>query len=224
MELFVHDSPADVAARTASLIAESIADKSGPFSLGLAGGSSPKPTYDRLREIDVAWPGVHAWLGDERWVPHDSDRSNGRMASDSLFSHVPASLVRPDYGDDPEAAASAYEQELGEIEAMAGRHDIVILGLGDDGHTASLFPGSAALAESDRKYVANRIPETGEIRLTATYPLLHDAARVIFIVTGRSKAEALEASLAGETPAGKVGQGRATVEWHVDRDAASLLS
>jgi 6-phosphogluconolactonase len=96
--------------------------------------------------------------------------------------------------------------------------------MGGDGHTASLFPGSTALDEETRWYVGNVIPETGEARLTATFPLLWTARRLMVITAGESKAEALRDSFAGTTPAGRIGEGDAEVEWHVDTAAASLLS
>jgi 6-phosphogluconolactonase len=96
--------------------------------------------------------------------------------------------------------------------------------MGEDGHTASLFPDSPALAEDGRWFVANRIPETGEPRLTTTYPLLWAATRLLVMTTGERKAPALKESFDGTTPAGRIGEGDAEVEWHVDRAAASLLS
>lgn len=226
MELFVHDGPDDVAARVAGAVASRIAEKKGRFSLALAGATTPQPAYRRLRDADVEWERVTAWLGDERWVAPDSERSNGKMVMDILLADVPATFLRPAWGPDVDPAESAaeYEAELDALEVGAGRHDLILLGLGDDGHTASLFPGSSALEEAGRRYVANRIPESGEMRLTATYPLLNRAERVLFMVVGRSKAEALWSSLQGETPAGRVEPGDGVVEWHVDRAAASLLS
>jgi 6-phosphogluconolactonase len=96
--------------------------------------------------------------------------------------------------------------------------------MGTDGHTASLFPGTAALGESDRWIVANEVPQHDETRITATYPLLWAASHIMFLVVGSDKAEALRDSFAGNTPAGRVGEGDGEVEWHVDAKAASLLS
>lgn len=226
MELLVHDGPGEVASTVAGIVAAQIEAKAGPFSLSLAGASTPQPAYGLLREAEVSWEEVTAWLGDERWVAPDSDRSNGRMVTDILFAHVPARLIRPEWGPDldPHDSAARYEAELDALESESNGHDLVLLGLGDDGHTASLFPGSSALAETERRYVATQIPETGEPRITATYPLLRRARLVLFMVVGQSKAAALRSSLAGDTPAGRVELDDGVIEWHVDRAAASLLS
>ncbi len=227
MELVVHDSPASVASAVSSLVSQELNQKATApiFSLGLAGGSTPESTYKELATTSTDWQNVTAWLADERWVPHDSPRSNGQMAAQSLFDHVPANLVRPEFSGEmePEQSAAGYGRFLRDLH-LGSPPDLILLGLGDDGHTASLFPGSKALDETEHRYVSNVIPETGEIRLTATYPLLNTARRILFLVVGEAKATALEASLAGDTPAGKVGGNETKVEWHVDRQAASLLS
>lgn len=229
MELFVHDSPAAVASAVSSLVSQLINEKAATgettFSLGLAGGSTPEATYRDLALTQTEWRNVTAWLADERWVPQDSPRSNGLMAAQALFDHVPGNLVRPEYSDEmgPEESAAGYGRFLRDLH-LEIPPDLVLLGLGDDGHTASLFPGSKALDETHHRYVSNVIPETGEIRLTATYPLLNTARRIYFLVVGEAKAAALEASLEGATPAGRVGGSETKVEWHVDRHAASQLS
>lgn len=224
MEVVIHEDPQAVAEATAAAVVEAIDAKDGRFSLGLAGGSSPEQTYRVLRSQHCDWSKVTGWLGDERWVPHDSDRSNGRMAAEALFDHVEAALVRPEYDASisPEESATRYGRFLRELHD-AQRPDLILLGLGSDGHTASLFPGSTALVEDHHWYVANRIPETGEERLTATYPLLDLAERVIFVVVGESKAEAVRQSHKGVTPAGRLADSEGQVVWHLDRAAASLL-
>jgi 6-phosphogluconolactonase len=223
MELVVHDTAQEASAALADTIARAISAKHGRFSFGLAGGSTPARTYRRLRDSGVDWSKVDAWLSDERWVPIDSDRCNGRMVAGLLFDHIPAELHQPEWSEtiSPGDSASSYERLLDSIHGDSP--DLVFLGMGDDGHTASLFPGSAALQETERRFVENTIPETGEIRLTVTYPLLHHATEVVFLVVGEDKAEALASSLEGSTPAGRVNEGSARVEWHVDRLAASLL-
>lgn len=225
MELVVSETPEEVAVRAAARVAELISTGDGRFSLGLAGGSTPVATYEAMRGLPTPWDRVDAWLSDERWVPADDERSNGRMAAETLMDHVPARYERPHWGDVIDAADSAarYDTMLRSIH-RGHRPDAVLLGLGADGHTASLFPGSGALDEDERWYVANEIPETGETRLTVTYPLLWSARRLIVITAGESKARALKDSLAGTTPAGRIGAGDAEVEWHVDQAAASLLS
>lgn len=221
----MYDTAEAVAVGAARRIAELAAASEDRFSLGLAGGSTPVATYDHLRTHDLDWRSLDIWLSDERWVPHDDERSNGRMAIETLITHVDARFERPRWSELMEAGDSAayYEATLRSLHED-GHPDLVLLGMGGDGHTASLFPGSAALDEGSRWYVGNVIPETGEARLTATYPLLWSSRRLIVITAGESKAEALRDSFAGITPAGRIGEGDAEVEWHVDTAAASLLS
>jgi 6-phosphogluconolactonase len=225
MELFVHETPEEVAQAVSATVSESINSADKRYSLGLAGGSTPELTYKELLGTATDWTKVTAWLADERWVPLDADQSNGLMAARTLFDHVPAQLVRPDWDTDltPEESAARYGRFLKDLHAESGP-DMVLLGMGADGHTASLFPRSVALDEARHRYVANTIPETGEVRLTATYRLLRTAERIVFMVAGQAKAKALKASLAGESPAGKVDGTNTKVEWHVDRAAASLVS
>ena len=225
MELVVHDTAEGTYLGAAGRIAELIGDAEDRFSLGLAGGSTPQATYESLRGRATGWDKVDAWMSDERWVPPDDPRSNGRMAGEALMDHVPARFVRPRWSEfmTPADSAAHYEATLRSIHG--GRHpDLILLGMGEDGHTASLFPGSEALEENLRWFVANRIPQTGEARLTATYPLLWSSTRLLVMVTGEHKATALRDSLDGVTPAGRIGEGKAEVEWHVDSSAASLVS
>lgn len=225
MELLVHDTPETVAATAALRIANLISQADGEFSIGLAGGSTPEATYRALVELDVAWDSVKTWLSDERWVPHDHQRSNGRMATEALIHKINGSLLRPRWGDllEPRDSAADYESSLRSIHR--DRHpDLVLLGMGDDGHTASLFPHTAALDERERWFVANDVPQLREERLTATFPLLWQTANIIVLVVGSKKAKALKESFAGTTPAGRLGEGEAEVEWFVDEAAASLLS
>ncbi|MDH3464009.1 MAG: 6-phosphogluconolactonase, partial [Acidimicrobiia bacterium] len=204
--MLVHPSGKAVADAAASLIADEVEAATGRFSLGLAGGSTPEQTYRALSVLNPDWSNVDAWLSDERWVGPTSDRSNGTQADRLLIGATNATFHRPQWGPDvdPEDSAAQYGRLLRHLHSDKHGPDLVMLGLGADGHTASLFPGSAALAESNHWFVANRIPESGEIRLTATYPLLATASTILFLVVGEAKAEALEASLAGKTPAGRV--------------------
>lgn len=226
MELVIYDTAEQAAAGAAQRIADLIADASDTFTLGLAGGSTPAASYETLRSRSVGWERVEAWLSDERWVPHDHDRSNGRMAAETLMDHVEARFHRPRWSADLEPAGSAaqYEELLRSLHATKPP-DLILLGMGEDAHTASLFPGSEALEEDSRWFVSNTIPETGEHRLTSTYPLLWSARRLMVITAGETKAPALRDAFEGnETPIGKIGEGDAEVEWHVDRPAVSLLS
>ena len=224
MDVVIHKDAATLSRAAAQRIAEIVASAHGSrFSLGLAGGSTPAVTYQTLRQHPTNWSNVDAWLSDERWVPHHHDRSNGRQAAEALLDHVHATFHRPVWNEhDPAKSAAAYEEQIRSIHP--GRQpDLVLLGLGDDGHTASLFPATEALDERERWIVANEIPQHNETRITVTYPLLWATKAVIFLVAGETKAEALSDSLAGKTPAGQVGEGDAQIEWHVDIAAASLL-
>lgn len=224
MDLVVYETPEETSSGVAERIAEEIAEAGGRFTLGLAGGSTPRATYEALRARAVEWNDVDAWLSDERWVPPDDERSNGAMAAEALMDHVPARFHRPRWSHEMEAEDSAAHYEAAIRSIHTDRPDLILLGMGADGHTASLFPHSTALDETRRWVVANEIPETGEQRLTATYPLLWRARRLLVIATGQAKAEALRDSFSGETPAGRIAEGEAEVEWHVDRAAASLVS
>ena len=226
MKLVVHDDAGKAYDAAAMRIAELLDHAKVGFTLGLAGGGAAASLYEALQGRAMAWERVDAWMSDERWVPHDHERSNGRMAVDKLLGRVPARLHRPPFGEsmDPAESASQYEETLRSI--FEGRRpDLVLLGMGEDGHTASLFPGSKAVSEDERWFVSNVIPETGEPRLTSTYPLLWHARRLMMITTGEAKAPALRDTFdRSNTPASRIGEGEAEVEWHVDRAAASLLS
>jgi 6-phosphogluconolactonase len=163
-------------------------------SVALAGGRTPKPIYGRLNELDLPWDQIQWLLGDERWVPPTSDQSNEFMVRDTL------GVNRPEFDrtfwswhldKDPHKAALAYEKRITDV--LGGRPvlDLVLLGLGDDGHTASLFPGSAVLQEKRKFCVAEEMGDKG-IRLTLTYPILNAAREVWFIVEGRKKTEMVQ--------------------------------
>jgi len=225
MELIVHDSPGAVAEAASARIADLISTSKTRFSLGLAGGSTPEATYKALRGRAAGWAQVDAWLSDERWVPPDHERSNGRLAAEAILDHVDANFLRPTLSESmmPEDTAAYYEAELRSIH-MDRPPDLVMLGLGEDGHTASLFPDTQAIAERQRWFVANHVPQLGEDRLTATFPLLWSARLLMVVVVGANKAVALKSSFEKKTPAGRLDEGNAEVEWYVDRDAASLLA
>lgn len=187
-------------------------------------------TYRRLRSMAIDWSRVDAWVSDERWVPLDHPDCNGNQAADELMDHVGAHFVRPQWAPWLTAAESArqYEREL-ETLIASGRPDLILLGMGSDGHTASLFPGTRALdAPPDRWYVANYVPRLNAERLTATYSLLHSAHRILFLVCGEGKTETLRRVLEpgnGERPlpAARVMDGDSEVIWLVDEAAASAL-
>ena len=201
-------------------------------TVAMAGGSTPIAAYRRLAVMDVPWERVRAWVGDERYVPPDHPDSNGSMIGRELLDGTDAHFLRIPWreGRSPTRAAALYEEQL--LDGMAHdpggpRPDLVLVGIGSDGHTLSLFPGSPALAVTDRWYVANKVEAVGSWRLTATYPLVHRARQIYALVSGGSKAPALAEILQPTGPAALPARllmaGEAPVTWLVDEAAASLL-
>ena len=223
------DILADLAATAiARTLRAATAEHDGPVSLFLSGGSTPRVTYTRLVDQDVDWERVHVFLGDERWVDTEHADSNARMAREAFVEDIEATFhVLPTHFESPHEAADHYEQALAELFGSEQfRADLVILGLGTDGHTASLFPGTEALDETDRLFVANWVPDKEMWRLSATFRLLHHASEVLFLVTGQTKAEVVAQILEGGVayPARTVMEGAADVTWYLDRAAAAHLS
>jgi 6-phosphogluconolactonase len=239
--VFVLETPEQVAEAAAERFVDySIASirEHGSFAVALAGGSTPRYAYELLAKAEykdcVDWSRVNLFFGDERLVPPASPESNYRMVNDALISRVPipADNVHRIIGETaPYESAKEYEALLKKFFGTVNwpRLDLVWLGMGDDGHTASLFPGSDALKENTRWVVPTRHPHTGQDRITLTLPVLNHAARVIFTVTGREKAATLARVLRGdstdeELPARKIGPVNGTLEWLVDQSAASQLT
>lgn len=188
-----------------------------PTSLALSGGSTARECYELLATADVGWNGVDVFFGDERWVPVDDPESNEGMARLALLDRVHPrnvfSMRRA--GDTIEEAADVYDRLVRD----QGPLDLVHLGLGHDGHTASLFPGSPALDERERLVVATGDDLHPHPRLTLTFPGLDHTRLVVFTVTGEEKREALRRIKAGDDlPAARVSAAR--VVWLVD-DAAN---
>ncbi len=232
MRVRVLDGPDDIADIAAATISHLLKESGSHATLGLAGGSTPRTTYTRLLQEDVDWDAVHAWVADERWVAPDHADNNLRMARDTLLDRVPAHVYPvpwvPD--GDPDEAAAAYEQTLLTVLPKAGGRphpDVVLLGIGEDGHTASLFPGTGALDVQDRWFVANWVPAKESWRLTATLPLLHAARDIVFLASGSAKAAPLARILIGDhdpaLPARRVMEGAARITWLIDRAAAAEL-
>ncbi len=222
MRIDVHATPEDLAEAAADHLAELLAV--APVTFGLAGGSTPAPTYQALSRRSLDWSRVTCWLPDERWVPPDDPASNALMARRQLIDHVPAQLIAPDTTlADPGESAAAYQRLL-ESEFDDGP-DVVLLGIGDDGHTASLFPGTEALEYKDAGYVANWVDRFGTWRLTATAPLLHHSDHLLFLVVGAAKAVTIRRILVDEEqlPARVVAEAASDVTWLLDAEAAALL-
>ncbi len=211
--------------------------ESDRFTSALSGGSTPRDLYhllagDPYRE-SLPWHAIHFFWGDERHVPPDHPESNFRMAREAMLDavSVPPENIHRIVAEEPDAerAALRYEAELRAFFALAPgdwpRFDLVLLGLGKDGHTASLFPGSAAVHERERLVVAPWVEAQKSSRITLTPPALSHARRALFLVSGGEKAAALRAVLEGERqpdlyPAQVVEGNRL---WMVDRAAAGLL-
>jgi 6-phosphogluconolactonase len=203
------------------------------FSLVLSGGSTPQALYRQLANFpyatEIDWTRLHVFWGDERCVPPNHPQSNYRMAYQALLDHVPVPrehIHRMRGEQPPEEAAKAYAQELAQFfSERQPQFDLVLLGIGADGHTASLFPHSAALKEDQRWVVANYAPSQASWRITLTIPALNAARQVAFLVSGADKANTLQRVLEGpyqpdELPA----QFIQPAVWMVDAAAASLLS
>jgi 6-phosphogluconolactonase len=210
-----------------------------PFTLALSGGSTPLALYRLLAGPAgerLPWPAVHVFWGDERAVPPGHPDSNYRAARETLLDHVPlppANVHRvPTEGGDPARAAAAYAAELRRFFGLARggwpRFELVLLGLGADGHTASLFPGSAVLGERRRLVAAPWVEGLGAFRVTLTPPVFNHARAVAFLVSGAAKAASLVRALAAEgsaeeTPARLIRPRAGELLWLVDRAAARRL-
>ncbi len=208
------------------------------FSLFLSGGSTPKALYQYLAsdpvKSQIDWRGVELYFGDERCVPPDSELSNYRMALQTLISKVPIppdNVYRMKGELDPQEAARAYGQMLQENFFDEGP-DMLLLGMGDDGHTASLFPHTPALNETKHRCVANHvpydyIPKGTEWRITLTYPFINRSREVAILVTGASKAKRIEEVLMGDEdiqrlPIQGVKPDLGQVTWYMDIAAAGM--
>lgn len=198
------------------------------FSLVLTGGGTPRRMYERLAaQPDIPWARVDLFWGDERFVPLDHPDSNCLMARQTLIgpAGIPAGNVRPVPTNraSPEAAAEAYEDILRTYFAgqPAPRFDLLLLGMGEDGHVASLFPGAPGLQEAGRWVIAvNDSPKPPPRRITLTLPAINSARRILFLVAGEKKAAALaEVFRGGGLPAGRVRPASGAVTWWADRGA-----
>jgi 6-phosphogluconolactonase len=209
----------------------------GRFTVALSGGSTPKSLYALLATIpNLPWDKTYFFFGDERHVPPDNPESNYRMANEALLSNIPVSAgnVFRVTAENPDAseAAAAYEQTLKEFfKPPAGsfpRFDLILLGMGPDGHTASLFPGGKAMHEKSRWVVSDWVDKFKTDRITLTLPILNNAAAVMFLVSGGDKAgvlkEVLEGKQPGELyPSKLVRPSNGKLTWMVDQPAAAQL-
>ena len=240
-QIRILDNSADLfqaaAVEFAAMASEAVRSK-GTFSVALSGGSTPKGLYALLADDavpSIPWGRICFFWGDERHLPPDHPESNYGMAYEAMLSKLPVRLqnvfrfhaeVR-----DADAVAAAYEQDLKTFfnlrPGKLPRFDLVLLGLGPDGHTASLFPSTAALREKDRLVVANWVDKFKAYRFTLTLPVLNQSACVMFLVSGQEKSEILREVLenpSADLPAQKVRPADGRLLWLVDRAAANGLS
>jgi len=233
----------DMLSQQAALLIVRLASESvvthGRFTIALSGGSTPRKSYNLLAgepyRSQIDWALVEVFLGDERCVPADDAESNFRMAHETLLSKVPIAEKQihrmPADQPDRQAAAQDYVIEMQRVFGTAGipSFDLIQLGMGPEGHTASLFPHSAALREQERLVVPVTTPKPPPDRLTFTPPLLNAAQHVLFLVTGSDKAQAVHQVIEGEYnpdeyPAQIVRPTHGEVIWMLDTAAASKLS
>jgi 6-phosphogluconolactonase len=240
------DAPALAAACAERFVeaAEHAISDHARFVVALSGGSTPRATFELLAREPLAsrvnWSRVHVVWGDERCVPPTSAESNYRMAREALLDHVPIppeNVHRMHGEDDPERAAASYEATLRTLfrtpssspSSEPGKNiDLALLGLGDNGHTASIFPGSAIVDERARWVVSEYVPAASMWRITMTAPLLNASAEILFLVSGGAKASVLEQVLEGprkphELPAQLIAPTHGRIQWLVDSAAAAEL-
>ncbi len=219
IEIVVAENPAQVVAERLAAAA-----RSGGHVV-LTGGSTPRVAYELAAKLVPDWSRVELWWGDERCVPADDERSNYRMAKEALLDHVTTGAVHRMRGElGREAGAAQYDEELGRLE----RFDLLLLGLGPDGHIASLFPAQPTLDVTDRRVIGAEAKHEPYVdRITLTLPMLRGAREVLFLVSGADKADACKRAFGGEpshaTPGSLVRAVDGTTTAVLDAAAASLL-
>ena len=196
------------------------------FRIALSGGNTPRSVYAEMARRDLPWEKFLFSFGDERCVPPENDESNFRMADEALFrpASVPDSSILRMRGEiEPLLAAKEYEAQLDLLAAGRGEkiyeHDLILLGLGDDGHTASLFPGTGALSETERRVVANYVPKLSSWRLTFTFPFIFAARAVCFLIGANKDPNLIERIFSGDPalPAARVDQNAKSVTWIMEQ-------
>lgn len=228
----------EAARRFVSLAEAEIAER-GRFTVSLSGGSTPRALFQLLTQpphvTSIDWDRVHVFWGDERTVPPDDPQSNYRMAREALLDHVPippTQVHRILAENEPADAARRYAETLAEVfELEPGEvpeFGLMLLGIGADGHTASLFPGTRALDETERLVVENVVPQLDTVRITLTVPVLTQARHTIVLAAGPDKAEAIQRAIEGpydpmQTPAQFVRKSVGEVIWLLDEAAAAKL-
>jgi len=203
-------------------------DERHQFRIALSGGNTPRSVYAEMAKRDLPWKKFLFTFGDERCVPPENDESNFRMANEALFrpASVPDSSILRMRGEiEPVLAAKEYEAQLDVLAVKRGEiiyeHDLILLGLGDDGHTASLFPGTEALSETERRVMANYVPKFNSWRLTFTFPLIFAARTVCFLIGANKDPKLIERIFSGDSalPAARVDQNAKSVTWIIEQQS-----
>lgn len=222
---------AESATNTIAAIANHAITKRGRFSVALSGGNTTPPVYQQLAHKDIAWQQVYTFWADERCVPPDHPDSNYGAVHQALLSQVPIpqeNIYRMHGDIDPAQAAAEYEHQLRMFFGDVPRFDLIILGMGGDGHTASLFPGTAAIHETTRWVIGHYIEKLDAWRMTLTPMVINQAAQVMFLVAGDGKAPALKQVLEGAyqpdlLPSQIVQPNDGELVWMIDDAAGALL-
>lgn len=221
-------------------VAQQAVSAHGRMAFALAGGSTPKKLYTLLAtdtfRSQISWDSIHFFWGDERHVPPDHQDSNYRMARETLLAHVPVPEDHvhriPSELKNAEEAAESYESELREFFHLAGggkpRFDLILLGMGPDGHTASIFPGTSAVHETTQLVTAPWVEKFSTFRITLTPAVLNEAAHVLFLVSGHDKAQTLRSVLEGPFqpdifPSQIINPARGELIWLIDKEAGGCL-
>jgi 6-phosphogluconolactonase len=201
-------------------------DQRNEFRIALSGGNTPRSAYAEMAKRDLPWKKFLFTFGDERCVPPENEESNFRMANEALFlpaSVADSSILRMRGEIEPVLAAKEYQTQLDALAAEKGEkiyeHDLILLGLGDDGHTASLFPGTVALSETERRVMANYVPKFNSWRLTFTFPLIFAARAVCFLIGANKDPKLIERIFSGDSalPAARVDQNAKSVTWIIEQ-------
>ena len=201
-------------------------DQRNEFRIALSGGNTPRSVYAEMARRDLPWEKFLFTFGDERCVPPENEESNFRMANETLFrpASVPDSSILRMRGEiEPVLAAREYQAQLDVLAAKRGEkiyeHDLILLGLGNDGHTASLFPGTEALSETERRVVANHAPKLNSWRLTFTFPLIFAARTVCFLIGANKDSKLIERVFSGDPalPAARVDRNAKNVAWIIEQ-------
>jgi 6-phosphogluconolactonase len=244
IKYYVEPDPAALARRAVEYLVEmagEAVEAQGHARIAISGGSTPKTAFELLADPNQPWRNRMPWEKldlywvDERSVPPDAAESNYRMTREALLDHVPlkpCQIHRIEGELEPEAAAARYEQELRSSFGLDGagcpRFDLVALGMGEDGHTASLFPHTEAVHESSRIVTTNRVPQKDAWRITLTWPVINHARSVFFLVAGREKAAILQEVLTGpcdpeRLPSQLIWPSSGILTLILDKAAAALL-